>query len=79
METGFEVFRREIIDRITIRENGFGVEPEPTAKIARLERRPRIDEAGTGYSGRTFEGGKKIRRRDSLRAVYRIPRYGMAR
>ena len=78
METGFKAFKREIIDQITIRENGFGIEPELTAKVARLERRPRIHEVGIKYSGRTFEDGKKIRWQDSLRAVYCILRYGMA-
>lgn len=78
METCYKVFRREIIQSITIVENRFGFEPEITAKIARLRPRPRIFEVGISYAGRTYEDGKKIGWKDAFRAVYCIVRYNLA-
>ena len=77
METCYKVFRREIIQGITIVENRFGFEPEITAKIAKLRPRPRIFEVGISYSGRTYEEGKKIGWRDGARALYCIARYNL--
>lgn len=77
METCYKVFRREVLAQIDITENRFGFEPEITAKIARLPRRPRIYEVGISYSGRTYEEGKKIGWRDGLRAFYCIVRYNL--
>lgn len=77
METGYKVFRREIISRITIKEDRFGFEPEITAKIARLKPRPRIYEVGISYSGRTYEEGKKIGIKDGFRALWCILRYNL--
>lgn len=73
METCYKVFRREIIQGVTIRENRFGFEPEITAKIARLN--VRIYEVGISYYGRTFAEGKKIGWRDGFRALYCIVKY----
>jgi len=58
MECCYKVFRREIIQKIDIRESRFGVEPELVAKVAQM--RVRIYEMGVSYSGRTYEEGKKI-------------------
>ena len=77
METCYKVFRREIIQSITIEEDRFGFEPEITAKIAR--RRCRIYEVGISYYGRTYEEGKKIGWRDGVRAIYCILKYNLAR
>lgn len=77
METGYKVFRREVIARIAIRENRFGFEPEITAKIARLRPAPRIYEVGVSYSGRTYEEGKKIGFKDGVWAIWCILRYGL--
>jgi len=77
METCYKVFRREIIQGISIVENRFGFEPEITAKIAKLRPRPRIFEVGISYSGRTYEEGKKIGWRDGVRALYCIARYNL--
>lgn len=77
METGFKVFRREIIARVSIQENRFGFEPEITAKIAHLRPAPRIYEVGVSYSGRTYEEGKKIGFKDGLRAIWCILRYNL--
>ncbi len=73
METCYKVFRREIIQSVTIEENRFGFEPEIVAKVAQM--RVRIYEMGISYSGRTYEEGKKIGMRDGFRALYCIIRY----
>jgi glycosyltransferase involved in cell wall biosynthesis len=73
METGYKVFRREIIQSIEIREKRFGFEPEVTAKVARMG--VSIYEVGISYHGRTYSEGKKIGWRDGLRALYVIARY----
>ncbi len=77
METCYKVFRREIIQSITIEEDRFGFEPEITAKVAR--RRCRIYEVGISYYGRTYEEGKKIGWKDGVRAIYCILKYNLAR
>lgn len=79
METCYKVFRREIIDQITLQERRFGVEPELTAKISRLDPRPKIFEVGISYSGRTYKEGKKIGWKDGVRAIYCILRYNVFR
>lgn len=77
METGTKVFRRELLRKITIRENRFGFEPEITAKIAKLK--CRIFEVGISYSGRTYEEGKKIGWKDGVRALWCILKYNLSR
>ena len=78
METGHKVFRRELLARLPLRENGFGIEPEITAKIARVPG-VRIYEVGVAYFGRTYKEGKKIGWRDGFWAVVCIVRYGLLR
>lgn len=78
METCYKVFRREVLQGITLRSNRFGFEPEITAKIAR--KRPgqpdwRVYETPISYSGRTYEEGKKIGLKDAFNALYCILRY----
>ncbi|MEP7045064.1 MAG: glycosyltransferase family 2 protein [Ilumatobacteraceae bacterium] len=73
METCYKLFRREVIQSITIEEDRFGFEPEITAKVAKGGWR--IYEVGISYSGRTYADGKKIGKRDAIRAVYCIFRY----
>lgn len=73
METCYKVFRREILDKITIQENRFGFEPEITAKVAKL--RVPIYEVSISYYGRTYEEGKKIGWRDGVRAMWCIVKY----
>ena len=77
METGYKLFRREIIQSISIEENRFGFEPEITAKIAKLK--CRIYEVGISYSGRVYAEGKKIGWRDGFRAIYCIIKYNVFR
>jgi len=73
METGYKVFRREVIQSIEIRERRFGVEPEITAKVASMG--VSIYEVGIAYHGRTYAEGKKIGWRDGVRALYVIAKY----
>jgi len=73
METCYKVFRREIIDKITIKSNRFGVEPEITAKIARMN--ARIYEIPISYSGRKYSEGKKIGWKDAIGAFYYIIKF----
>jgi len=74
METGYKLFRREIISKIKLKESRFGFEPEITAKIAKIKG-IRIYEVGISYYGRTYEEGKKINWKDGLRAIYCIFKY----
>lgn len=76
METGYKVFRKDILDQITIKEDRFGVEPEITSKLARIPG-VRIYEIGISYFGRTYEEGKKIGIKDAFRAIYVILKYGL--
>jgi glycosyltransferase involved in cell wall biosynthesis len=75
MECCYKVMRKEVLDQIEIEENRFGVEPELTAKIAKLG--VRIYEVGISYYGRTYEEGKKIGWKDGFRALYAILKYGV--
>jgi glycosyltransferase involved in cell wall biosynthesis len=76
METGYKMFRTDIIQRIGLNEKRFGFEPEVTAKIAMVHG-IRIYEVGISYYGRTFAEGKKIGWRDGVRAIWCIMKYGM--
>lgn len=77
METCYKVFRREIIQGITIEESRFGFEPEITAKVSKLG--CRIYEVGISYYGRTYTEGKKIGWKDGFRALYCIIKYNIFR
>ena len=76
METGYKMFRTDIIQRIVLQEKRFGFEPEVTAKIAMVPQ-IRIYEVGISYYGRTFAEGKKIGWKDGVRAIYCIVKYGL--
>jgi glycosyltransferase involved in cell wall biosynthesis len=76
METCFKAFRLDALRRITIEENRFGVEPEITAKVARLGLV--VYEVGISYDGRTYAEGKKIGWRDGVRAMFCIAAYSAA-
>lgn len=75
METCYKMFRREVIQSITIEENRFGFEPEITAKVAKGNWR--IYEIGISYYGRTYAEGKKIGWKDGFRAIYCIVKYNL--
>jgi len=76
METCYKLFRRDVLQKIlpSLRENRFGIEPEITAKVARLPG-VRIFERSISYYGRTYAQGKKITWRDGLHALWCIARY----
>jgi glycosyltransferase involved in cell wall biosynthesis len=76
METGYKMFRADIIRNITIKENRFGFEPEITSKISRIKN-IRIYEVGISYYGRGYDEGKKIRWVDGVRAFYCILKYNI--
>jgi len=75
MEVCYKVFRKSILDRIQIRCNRFGFEPEITAKIAKMRPRLRIYEVGVAYYGRSYEEGKKITWKDGIKAILTIIRF----
>jgi glycosyltransferase involved in cell wall biosynthesis len=77
MEVCYKVFRREILQKITIEEDRFGFEPEITAKVARLN--CRVFEVGVSYAGRTYAEGKKIGFRDGVRAIWCVIKYNLLR
>jgi glycosyltransferase involved in cell wall biosynthesis len=77
METCYKAFRADILKQIEIEENGFGMEPELTAKIAKMK--CRIYEVGISYYGRTYQEGKKINWKDGVRAIYCIVKYNLFR
>lgn len=74
METCYKLIRTSIAKNIEIKENRFGIEPEITAKLAKI-RGIRIYEVGISYYGRTYEEGKKIGWRDGFRAMWCILKY----
>lgn len=76
METGYKVFRREILQSIKLEQNRFGFEPEVTAKIAKIKD-IRIYEVGISYHGRTYAEGKKINWKDGFSAIWCIIKYNL--
>ena len=71
----YKVFRREVLAKLQLREDGFGFEPEITAHIARNGWR--VYEVPISYAGRTYAEGKKITWRDGVRALWYIVRYNL--
>jgi glycosyltransferase involved in cell wall biosynthesis len=76
METGYKLFRREVIQSIQIQQDRFGFEPEVTARIS--HRGLKVYEVGISYAGRGYEEGKRIGWKDALEAIYCIVYYGIA-
>lgn len=73
METGYKVFRREVIENMKIRSKRFNFEPEFTAKI--LKRKYRIYEVPISFNPRDYTEGKKIGLKDAFEAVLALIRY----
>ena len=73
METCYKVFRREVLQGITLKSDRFGFEPEITAKVAKGNWR--VYEVPISYAGRTYEEGKKITWKDGLQALWCIIRF----
>jgi glycosyltransferase involved in cell wall biosynthesis len=77
LETCYKVFNREVYEKIKIEENRFGVDPEITAKVAKLG--ARIYEVGISYAGRNYREGKKIGWKDGVSAIRCIIKYNLFR
>ena len=75
METGYKVFRKEVISGMRLRSNRFGFEPEITAKVAKL--RCKLYEVPISYFGRDYSEGKKITWKDGFAALYCIAKYNL--
>lgn len=75
MECGPKLFRKEVLSRIRIEEDRFGIEPELVAKTAKLN--VRVFEVGVSYSGRTYAEGKKITWKDGVHALWCIIKYNL--
>jgi glycosyltransferase involved in cell wall biosynthesis len=73
METCYKALTREVVDRLDLQSQRFGIEPEITCKVARM--RARIYEVPISYHGRTYEEGKKIGLKDAFQAVWVILRF----
>jgi glycosyltransferase involved in cell wall biosynthesis len=73
MEVGYKVFRADVLQRLHLKSNRFGIEPELTVKVAKLGYR--IYEVPIAYHGRTYAEGKKITWRDGIAALYYIIRF----
>lgn len=70
METGYKVFRREVLQRMHLRCNGFSIEPEMTAKV--FKQKARVYEIPISYYGRTYQEGKKITWKQGFSAILAI-------
>ena len=76
METCYKLFDSKILKSLKLKEKRFGIEPEVTAKMAKIKD-IRIYEVGISYYGRTYSEGKKINWKDGFRALYCIVRYNL--
>jgi glycosyltransferase involved in cell wall biosynthesis len=73
MEVGYKVFRTDVLQRLHLKSDRFGIEPELTVKVAKLG--CRIYEVPIAYHGRTYAEGKKITWKDGIAALYCILRF----
>lgn len=76
METCYKLFKAEIIIAIPLTEQGFGFEPEITAKLSH-QRHIRTTEVPISYTARKYDEGKKIKWTDGVRAIYCILKYNL--
>lgn len=79
METCYKMFKGEVLKEINIEEDRFGLEPEITAKVAKIcaAKNLAVKEIPISYNPRKSDEGKKIGAKDGLRAVYIILKYGL--
>jgi glycosyltransferase involved in cell wall biosynthesis len=81
METCYKVLRMEVLSEILpkLKSERFGIEPEITARVAKLAKQGkcRIYEVGISYSGRTYKEGKKIGMKDAVFALWEIMRFNL--
>lgn len=77
METGYKVFKKELISADELKENSFAIEPELTIKLAK--KKLKFFEVAISYNGRTYEQGKKITFIDAIISIYVIFKYSFSR
>lgn len=77
METCYKLVPKHLLDRIEITENRFGIEPEVTAKLAKLTPRPRFCEVAVSYTNRSYAEGKKIGWKDGVSAIRCILKFNL--
>ena len=75
METCYKMFHSSLLKKISIEEKGFGIEPEVTAKVAKM--RVRLREVPIAYAARAYSAGKKIGWKDGVRTLACIVRYSL--
>jgi glycosyltransferase involved in cell wall biosynthesis len=75
METGYKVFRSDVLKSINIYENSFAIEPEITIKLAR--KKYKFFEVPISYNGRSYEEGKKIRLKDAFIGIFCLIKHGV--
>lgn len=73
METGYKAFRREVLERMTVKSSSFDFEAEFTAKV--IKNKFRIFETPVSYSGRSYDEGKKISWKDGFVALWTLVKY----
>jgi len=73
METCYKVMRTDVLRAMELKSNGFGIEPEITAKV--FKRRYRVYEVPISYDGRGYDEGKKITWRDGIVALWVLLKY----
>jgi glycosyltransferase involved in cell wall biosynthesis len=76
METCYKVMRVDVLRSMELKSNGFGIEPELTAKV--FKRRYKVYEVPISYDGRGYEEGKKITWRDGIVALWVLIKYRFA-
>ncbi|MBL4691720.1 MAG: glycosyltransferase family 2 protein [Magnetovibrio sp.] len=77
METCYKLVPKTLLDKITITENRFGIEPEITAKLSQLNPKPRFQEVAVSYTNRSYEEGKKIGWKDGFSAIRCILKFNL--
>jgi len=73
METCYKVMRTDVLRSFDLKSNGFGIEPEITAKV--FKRRYKVYEVPISYDGRGYDEGKKITWRDGVVALWVLLKY----
>jgi len=77
VEVGYKLFKKKLLNDITLTENSFGFEIEITHKLAKLKKKTKIFEVGISYYARDYSEGKKIGIKDAFRAIYCILKFSI--
>lgn len=79
VETGFKVFKRDLLTKMNLIENTFAFEIEVTMKLSKMRPKINLYEVGINYFGRSYAEGKKIRFKDAVIAILCILKYSFAK